>query len=127
MSTQLKQQLWHNIDNGRCALVKEAIHRDIDNNIIGGKGFSTTRDVYMNGADARKRINYSTGVIGFTKRQQLAASMGGAPLDAKQPAFMAHANKNLYTPSGGKFDGYSQYPRPVVRPYQNKIDYTSEV
>ena len=29
----------------------------------------------------------------------------------------------MYTPQNDKFDGYAQFPRPVVKPFQNQIDY----
>lgn len=31
-------------------------------------------------------------------------------------------NKAYYTPQNDKFEGYNQFPRPVVAPYQNQMD-----
>jgi len=81
-----------------------------------------TRDVYKNGQDVRQRLNYSTGVINFKQRQIVATSMGNKPVDAPPPGFLSHASKKLYTPAITNLDGYVQHPRPIEKPYQNKID-----
>ena len=90
------------------------------------KEYVQTRDVYKNGVDIRQRLNYSTGVINFKQRQILATSLDNKPVDAPKPGFISHASKMLYTPALTKIDGYTQHPRPVEKPYSNKIDHQSE-
>lgn len=71
-------------------------------------------------------MNYTTGTLGFGQRQLVANSDAGKPIDAKQPVELRYASKNLYTPALCKIDGYQQFPRPVEKPYANKVEYTSE-
>ena len=87
-----------------------------------------TRKVYPNGELKRMRSNDTTGKMSFKQRQELADFMGRMhPIDAKVPNHIQKASKNLYTPITDKFDGYTHYPRPVAKPYQNKIDYHSQI
>ena len=60
--------------------------------------------------------------MNFHQRRELAKHLGGKPVDAKKPKYQAFANKDLYTPATDKFDGYTHFPRPVAKPYANKID-----
>ena len=71
-------------------------------------------------------MNNSTGVIGFTKRRQLSIALGGKPVDAKTPASLK-PDENLYHPNMPKLVGYVHYPRPIEKPYANKLDRTSEI
>ena len=36
---------------------------------------------------------------------------------------MAKVVQDLYTPGQDKFDGYSQFPRPLCKPYDNQMDH----
>lgn len=48
-------------------------------------------------------------------------------MNAKTPKIITKAESNNYTPALQKLDGYNQLPRPLVKPFQNKIDFTSEL
>ena len=61
----------------------------------------------MDGRDLRKRMNNSTGVIGFGERQILANKTGLVNVDAKAPAILQKKNPNLYTPTLDRLDGYT--------------------
>ena len=91
------------------------------------KGLVGTREVYKNGEEVRERLNDTTGVMNFHQRRELAKHLGGKPVDAKKPKYQAIASKDLYTPATDKFDGYTHFPRPVAKPYANKIDPKSQV
>jgi len=71
-------------------------------------------------------MNNSTGVIGFVKRRQLSCALGGKPVDAKTPHSLK-PDTDLYHPNMPKLVGYAHYPRPIEKPYANKLDKTSEI
>lgn len=48
-------------------------------------------------------------------------------MNANVPKLVSMANKVLYTPQIDKLEGYTQHPRPVSKPYANKINYQSEI
>ena len=116
-SPRHRMQLWQNFDTGGYSLISEGVDHS-------GKGYTQTRDSYKTGLEKRARRNGSTGVMNFNQRKQLSIH-AELPLDAKIPGFIAKANKDLYTPMPDKIEGYGQFPRPVEKPYQNKIDYVS--
>ena len=76
----------------------------------------------------RQRVNGLTGKMNFQERRHVALQLGGtSPVDAKVPQFISKAHQALYTPSPDKFESYSQYPRPIDKPYQNQINFQSQV
>ena len=112
-----KMQLWQNFDTGGYSLIQEGVDKN-------GKGYTQTRESYKTGLEKRSRRNGSTGVMNFSQRKELAIQLE-KPVDAKVPNFLVNAHKDLYTPLPDKMDGYGQYPRPVGKPYMNKIDYVT--
>ena len=74
------------------------------------------------------RSNDTTGKMSFKQREVLADFIGRIyPIDAQVPSHIQDAPKNLYTPIVDKFDGYTQYPRPLTKPYENQINYHSHL
>lgn len=110
------------MDTGKSYMIKQ-----VSPGFNHDHGAVEVRQVYQTGDDIRQRLNYTTGVVGFKGRQIIAEQLGGKPVDAPQPYHIKHFNKSHYTPALTKIDGYVQHPRPVGKPYINKLDYTSEV
>jgi len=82
------------------------------------------KEVYLTGQQRRRRCNDTTGRMDFRQRKEYAAKTNyRLPVDAKVPAFVAKAVQDLYTPGQDKFDGYSQFPRPLCKPYDNQMDH----
>jgi hypothetical protein len=86
-----------------------------------------TRDVYKTGDEVRMLVNNMTGMASFKQRQIIAEQLGGKSVDAKQPLQLTKLSKHIYSPANTKIGGYTQFPRPLDKPYVNKIDFASEV
>ena len=123
----IRQQLWMDLDTGKSTRIIEVTNKDNNPALQKKKKeYVETKDVYGNGADVRKRINYSTGLINYKERQYVSSMQSDIPVYAQQPNFISTSSKKLYTPAITKIDGYAQHPRPIEKPYQNKIQYTNE-
>lgn len=46
---------------------------------------------------------------------------------APLPRFHSIAQQDFYTPQVGKFEGYTQFPNPLSKPYCNVIDYNQQL
>jgi hypothetical protein len=112
------------LNTGKFKIYKETLKTD---KLSQFKEKVESREVYMDGRDLRKRMNNATGVIGFGDRKIVANKSGIINVDAKAPKILTSSNKKHYSPAIDHLDGYTQFPRPIVKPYDNKIDYTSEV
>lgn len=122
-----RQQLWLDNNTGKYAIIQENLPMQEATELNKRIGSIKTKIVYKNGEDVRTRVNYCTGFNSFGERKLVADQLGGKSVDAKTPSFISHAKMSMYTPALTRLDGYVQHPRPVVKPYQNKIEYTSEI
>ncbi len=93
---QSHQELWYNADNDRYYLLKDGEKIQCDSM----------------GSPCQRFVPYCTGHFGYQDRMQYSNTTNTSYLLAKQPHSLSDLN-SCYRPMQDKFNGYSQFPRPL--------------